>query len=97
MLEAAQLDKMDLHSFLDGITLPDNSLLANCDGSAGLFLEDSPNTSVDSFGRGEGLELLEGIVAPEPEGRVFTAFIVLTDVVPIVVARRQCPRSLTKA
>ena len=49
MLEAAQLDKMDLHSFLDGITLPDHSLLANCNGSPGLFLEDSPNTSVDSL------------------------------------------------
>ncbi|CAK0783362.1 hypothetical protein CVIRNUC_006561 [Coccomyxa viridis] len=40
---------MDLHSFLDGITLPDHSLLANCNGSPGLFLEDSPNTSVDSL------------------------------------------------
>ena len=59
MVEAAQLDKMDLHSFL-GLDLPapipmphhtlfpnGQGLLGDCCGPA--FLDDSPNTSVDSL------------------------------------------------
>ena len=71
MVEAAQLDKMDLHSFL-GLDLPapipmphhtlypnGHGLLGDCCGPA--FLDDSPNTSVDSLcGSGSSAFPLEG-------------------------------------
>lgn len=71
MVEAAQLDKMDLHSFL-GLDLPapipmphhtlfpnGNGLLGDCCGPA--FLDDSPNTSVDSLcGSGSSAFPFEG-------------------------------------
>ena len=71
MVEAAQLDKMDLHSFL-GLDLPapipmphhtlypnGHGLLGDCCGPA--FLDDSPNTSVDSLcGSGSSAFPFEG-------------------------------------
>ncbi len=69
MMEAAQLDKMDLHSFLGldlPAALPHHSLLANGDGLLGdccgpAFLDDSPNTSVGSLnGSGSSAFPFEG-------------------------------------
>ncbi len=71
MVEAAQLDKMDLHSFL-GLDLPapipmphhtlypnGHGLLGDCCGPA--LLDDSPNTSVDSLcGSGSSAFPFEG-------------------------------------
>ena len=69
MMEAAQLDKMDLHSFLGldlPAALPHHSLLANGHGLLGdccgpAFLDDSPNTSVGSLnGSGSSAFPFEG-------------------------------------
>ena len=80
MVEAAQLDKMDLHSFLGldlpaPIPMPHHTLFPNGhgllgDGCGPAFLDDSPNTSVDSLcGSGSSAfpfegELGEDIVLP---------------------------------
>ena len=70
-MEAAQLDNMDLHSFLGldlpaPIPMPDHNLFPNGNGLLGeccgpAFLDESPNTSVDSLcGSGSSAFPFEG-------------------------------------